>query len=400
MWLVMDLHQVVEDVFLIDARKGHEGGHFSVLEVGDLWGSQGALTGWEKMFVNGVEQDTVGFSAISGARGQWLHVHLEAREKFSDDVSLLSRNVDHREVGNIFFPQQLDGMVGKLAEVYLWSDPLAPSQVTLLQNGFDQWPGRGGLMAYYRVDEGVGEYTYEMFGTYGAARIWFGVWSKTSEPVLLGWNISAPASPKATATCQSFPTAQISYTVTSSTTLSASASPPSFSSVSYTTMLTPSPAATTTYSFTNSTPSFPYSTIATQPPLLPPHPLPPPPRPPPPSPPPPLRSPTPLIASGVSDVSTSSDSNDDGNDMTLEYIAAGSLILAVLLMGMVGGLYVGYRMTNKPPPLPGVGQAKVVPLMITAEGEAALDTKEDAPAAIEAAPVVPQLEANHAPTEV
>eukprot|EP00854_Cymbomonas_tetramitiformis_P015509 gene15509-18375_t len=37
--------QVVEDVFLIDARKGHEGGHFSVLEVGDLWGSQGALTG-------------------------------------------------------------------------------------------------------------------------------------------------------------------------------------------------------------------------------------------------------------------------------------------------------------------------------------------------------------------
>eukprot|EP00976_Prorocentrum_cordatum_P006788 136213-Prorocentrum_minimum.AAC.1 len=73
----------------------------------------------------------------------------------NEDVSVQPSAETQPKLGN-------GNLKAKLAMVYLWDRHLAASQQLSVMQGFDLWPYRGGLLAYYPLDEGEGYLAYDL----------------------------------------------------------------------------------------------------------------------------------------------------------------------------------------------------------------------------------------------
>jgi len=92
--------------YLLDAREGLSEGWI---------GTGGSSSGWQKMFVNGVKQETCDYNIIP--KGEWVHLYIEASTNFSDDITFMSRFTEN------------ECLKGIITQIEIYNNTLSDSEI-------------------------------------------------------------------------------------------------------------------------------------------------------------------------------------------------------------------------------------------------------------------------------
>ncbi|KAK3261547.1 hypothetical protein CYMTET_29549, partial [Cymbomonas tetramitiformis] len=165
MWIWIETEQPSEyENFLVDARYSNT--IESRPDLGDAnmyYGSSAAGSGFKDVYVDAVlgSLDERGVVEWDGniKYMQWMHVHLNAKYAFSDDLNIMSKSVTGDQ---IYVPGP---MKGKLATVYEWGRNLPADEISLIAvgpyRGYKYNPYTAKLLGYWNIEEGEGMYVWD-----------------------------------------------------------------------------------------------------------------------------------------------------------------------------------------------------------------------------------------------